>query len=121
MRHSDEPMLETMVQSLDHPMLDPAYQHAQAAHDKIESHEDLCAERYKNIHNSIDSVEKNLSGSIDSVNKSVETIVGILKGFGSLLVATLIAVIGYLAVKMIDSDDARMDRMRADIQASQKL
>lgn len=39
-----------------------AYAHAESAHQKIDGHEDLCAERYKNINDSLADLKAAIKG-----------------------------------------------------------
>lgn len=59
---------------------------ANAAHDKIEAHEDLCAERYRNI------------------NESVAEIKNILKWAGSGIIGLMLTVLGWLVLQQIDNN-----------------
>lgn len=67
------------------------------AYEKIEAHEDLCAERYKNIHEKLGDLKGTL-------NKAVWGIVTVL-----------ISVIGWMAVQLWDGTQARIAEMPAAV------
>lgn len=75
---------------------------ADAAHDRIEAHEELCAERYGNIHGRLDQVVKIL-------------------GWGGATVATvMIAVIGALLVRALNAPNVETERLKAQIEILQQ-
>lgn len=77
---------------------------ANEAHLKIESHEDLCAERYANIHTALGGVEK-----------TVDRVLSVLAWGGSGLVALLLVVLGFFMTRAISNNDQQVAAMRAQI------
>lgn len=86
-----------------------AFAHAQTAHDKINAHEDLCAERYAHIHT-----------AIDGVKGSVSMVLRILAWGGTTLFTLLVMLIGFLAVRSIDNNDSEIESLKAQIQALER-
>lgn len=84
------------------PTAQKALSRADAAHDRIEAHEDLCAERYGNIHGRLDQVVK------------------ILGWGGTTIAMVMIGVIGFLLVRMIDSPSIETERLKAQIEILQQ-
>jgi predicted transglutaminase-like cysteine proteinase len=74
---------------------------ADAAHIKIEKHEDLCAERYAHIHT-----------SISAVDKSVGELKKIVAWGGSTVFGLLILVLGFLGARAINGNDQRVDQLQ---------
>lgn len=72
---------------------------ADEAHSKIEGHEELCAERYKNI------------------NDTLGTIKSILGWAGGSIFAVLVAMLGWLSVQEINriSDDKQMLQAQLEV------
>lgn len=61
------------------PTISTAMARADAAHAKIESHEELCAERYGNIHSALNDLKKLVWGVILGVAAfGLATLVGVL-------------------------------------------
>lgn len=63
------------------------------AYDKIAAHEDLCAERYKNIHESLGDLK-------DSASTSKKTLWGVL-----------LTLLGFMAVQLYTANDARLEAL----------
>ena len=76
---------------------DEAHQIAEGAHKAIASHEDLCAERYKNIH------------------ESLGTLKAIIAWGGSGLAALLLAVLAFLMVRLVTNNDGELQRLRDQV------
>lgn len=75
-------------------VVDPvARARADEAHTKIEAHEDLCAERYSNIHDKLGMIMK------------------VMGWGGATLAITIISVMGFLAVRLIDANDSRLEQI----------
>lgn len=75
-----------------------AREKAQRALDQLDGHENLCAERYSNIHTRLGNIVK-------------------LLGFGGATLATVvISIIGYLSVKLIDVNDSDKAVLRAKVE-----
>ena len=72
---------------------------ANAAHEKIDSHEQLCAERYNNI------------------NENLSLLFRVLGWGGALFLTTLLGLLGFMGVRMIDSIDANNQRLQQQIEA----
>jgi len=66
----------------DRKTVSDAYNHADNAHQKIDSHEELCAERYKNIHETLGEVK-------DAIKSHQKIAWGLV-----------IAILGWMAVQM---------------------
>jgi hypothetical protein len=96
-----------------------AMQHAQAAHEKIDTHEDLCAERYAHIHTAIDGVKNVMGTEIASIKKTVGTILKILAWGGTTVFGMLMVVLGFLATRAITNSDAQSDMLRNQIEQLQ--
>lgn len=91
----------------------------------IEAHEDLCAERYDNIHKAIAEIKdtakadkaeikKATQDALDEVKKSstaaTDEIKGILKWAGTTVCGIIIALLGFLAAAQFNANDqARRD------------
>lgn len=74
---------------------------ANAAHEKIDSHEQLCSERYKNINDNLSMLFK------------------IIGWGGSTTLLLLIALLGWLGNRVVDSVDASNQQLRDQIEAVQ--
>lgn len=74
---------------------------AESAHGKIEAHEDLCAERYSNIHDKLNSMTK-------------------LIGWGGATLATgVMGLVAFLSVRVMDAPDADKARLQAQVEILQ--
>jgi hypothetical protein len=73
---------------------------AQRALDNIAGHEDLCAERYRNIH-------------------ELGSLMKLLGWGGSLVATTIIGLIGYLSVSLINANDHDKEILRAQVELLQ--
>src|SRR5262245_10048913 len=73
---------------------DDALARANSAHERIESHEDLCAERYKNLHANVDEIKSTM------------------RRFGGAMFVTLIGVLGWLLAYQVNSYDDENDLLR---------
>jgi hypothetical protein len=84
-------------------IVDPvARARADEAHTKIEAHEDLCAERYSNIHDKLGMIMR-------------------VMGWGGATLATvIIAVMGFLAVRLIDASATRVQMLEQQMQVAPK-
>ena len=82
-----------------------AFAHAQSAHDKIDAHEDLCAERYAHIQT-----------TIGNVTKTVDTILKVLAWGGTTIFGLIVLCLGFLAARAINVNDSEVDRLRAELQ-----
>jgi predicted transglutaminase-like cysteine proteinase len=78
---------------------------ADAAHVKIESHEDLCAERYAHIHT-----------SVAGVKQTVDTVLKVLAWGGSTVFGLLILVLGFLGARAINGNDQRVDQLQNQLE-----
>lgn len=74
-----------------------AHRLAESAHAANASHEELCAERYKNIH------------------ESLATLKAIIAWGGSSLAALLLAVLAFLMVRLINNNDGELQRLRDQV------
>jgi hypothetical protein len=74
----------------------------------IESHEDVCAERYSNINTAIDEVKNELRRSVDGVKADVTASVGEIKTIlgwaGGLGLSVIITMLGYLALSQWEAN-----------------
>lgn len=82
-----------------------AYAHAQAAHDKVEAHEDLCAERYNHINT-----------KLDGVNNTVASIQKQLAWGGSIFVTILLGLIAFFGAMSMNKSDAEIDALKVQIE-----
>jgi len=64
----------------------------------ITQHEDVCADRYRDIKDAIKHVE-------DSFNKSTDEIKGILKWAGGILFSIILTLLGFLATQQFNAND----------------
>jgi hypothetical protein len=90
------------------PSAQEAMARAEAAHIKIDAHEDLCAERYAHIHT-----------AIGGVKASVGTVLKILAWGGSTIFGLLVVLIGFLAVRSISSNDSELQKLRQQVDQMQ--
>lgn len=74
----------------------------------IEQHEDICAERYRNINNSMTKIET-------SVDKQFGEIKDILKWAGGALFSVIIALLGFLATQQFNANDQARKQAEAKI------
>jgi len=81
-----------------------AMAHAQAAHEKVEAHEDLCAERYAHI-----------KTSIGDVKDSVTTITKILGWGGSIFATILLALVAFFGSRALNNNDAQLVALQAQV------
>lgn len=81
---------------------------ANEAHVKIEAHEELCAERYANIHNLIAGVQRTSS-----------TVLKLLAWGGSTVFMLLVGLLGFLASRAINSNDARVNQLQNQLEQVQ--
>lgn len=75
---------------------------ANEAHGKIEAHEELCAERYQNIHDKL------------------RTITGILGWGGTTMGGIMLTVIAFLAVRVLDAPNVENERLKAQVEILQQ-
>ncbi|WP_037500809.1 hypothetical protein [Sphingomonas jaspsi] len=87
------------------PSVHDAMARADSAHQLIESHEDICAERYAHIHT-----------AIGGVKETVSTMVKILAWGGSTLFGLLILIIGFLSTRAISTGDAEVAQLKTQIE-----
>lgn len=85
-----------------------AFNHAQSAHDKVEAHEDLCAERYAHINT-----------KLDGVNSTVGTILKILAWGGTTIFGLLIGCLVFFATRSLSTNDAQLDNLKEQVEALQ--
>lgn len=85
-----------------------AYNHAQAAHEKVEAHEDLCAERYAHINT-----------KLDGVNATVGTILKILAWGGTTIFGLLMGCLVFFATRSLSTNDAQIDALKDQVEALQ--
>jgi hypothetical protein len=87
--------------STSRPTAGEAIAKAEAAHAKIEAHEDICAIRYSQIHNSLQDIKDAVKAIGDSQSKSApkaetDRLWGVLWGLAGSLIVLLLGVSGWL-------------------------
>jgi hypothetical protein len=87
------------------PTAATAMAHAEAAHIKIEAHEDLCAERYAHIHT-----------SIAGVSRTVDKVLKVLAWGGSTVFVLLLGVLGFFMTRAMSNNDNQLEQLRQQIQ-----
>lgn len=85
-----------------------AYNHAEAAHQKVEAHEDLCAERYAHI-----------STKLEGVTSTVGTIQKQLAWGGSIFVTILLGLLAFFGAMAISQGDSEVKELKAQIEKLQ--
>lgn len=80
-----------------------------SAYARIESHEDLCAERYGNIHTAITELKADISGSKRTIDKIVW-----------LALTTLIAVAGWLGSQLFKATANHVEERAAAVSTEAK-
>ena len=73
---------------------------------RIDSHEDICALRYQQLHNEIAAVRKEVSSSVGDIKK-------VLGWVGSLAVLTMLAALGFFLKAQHDSVQRMQETLRA--------
>lgn len=92
-----------------HGLASLALSKAEAAEFKVEAHEDLCAERYKR-----------LEDSISTVRDAVQTILKIIGWGGSLLATVLIGLAAYFGARSMTNNDTQLQTLQAQILANSR-
>lgn len=86
------------------PTAADAMAHAEAAHIKVEAHEDLCAERYGHI--------QTLIGNVES---QVKVILKVIGWGGALFATLLLTLLGFFASRALSTNDAKVNELQAQI------
>ena len=73
---------------------------------RVDSHEDICALRYQQLHNEIAAVRTEVSTSVGDIKK-------VLGWVGSLAVLTMLAALGFFLKAQHDSMQKMEDTLRA--------
>lgn len=68
---------------------------------RVTAHEELCAQRYDAI-----------AASIDAVKATVCSILRVLAWGGSTIAAVMLCLVGFLAVRVLNANDAEQGRLR---------
>ena len=90
----------------------------QVARDQ-EGHEDICAERYGNIHKAMEGIKTDAAAAMTKIETSVDKqfgeIKGILKWAGGALFSVIIALLGFLATQQFNANDQARKQAEAKI------
>lgn len=81
-----------------------AMERANSAHEKIDAHEDLCAERYAHIHT-----------AIAGVKDTVGNIMKVLAWGGTTVFGLLIAALAFMATRSVGTNDNQINELKAQV------
>jgi hypothetical protein len=85
-----------------------AMAHAEAAHIKVQAHEDLCAERYAHI-------QTNIAG----VKDSVSTVVKLVGWGGSTMFLIIMSLLAFFASRAVSNNDGEINQLKAQVEVLQ--